>query len=222
MSATWVSQSAPSLTRSIPSEISGRVSSRSSSEPRWRSYSCCICGASQLGAWMPLVMWPIGTSSSGRSLHKPRHMWRVTSPCSDDTALARPEARRPSTVMQNGSSASSGFTRPRLMSRSCETPRASRSGPRCSSIRSAGNRSCPAGTGVWVVKTVRRATCRVAVSKSTPSRSTHRRIASSTAKALCPSFRWNTPGTMPSACNALSPPMPSSSSCRMRTRTSPP
>ena len=44
------------------------------------------------------------------------------------------------------------------------------------------------------------------------------RIASSTAKPLCPSFRCRTPGVMPIAFSARKPPTPSSSSWRMRIR----
>ena len=44
------------------------------------------------------------------------------------------------------------------------------------------------------------------------------RIASSTANPLWPSFRCRTPGVMPMALRARKPPMPSSSSWRMRMR----
>src|ERR1039458_4679805 len=67
--------------------------------------------------------------------------------------------------------------------------RASRKGPRWSSIRSASKRSWPAGTGVWVVNTTSRETRGAAFSKQIPSSSILIRIASSTANPLCHSFR---------------------------------
>ena len=70
--------------------------------------------------------------------------------------------------MQNSSSRLPGFSRPISIKRSCERPIASRSGPRCSSIKSALNRSWPAGTGVCVVKTTSRATSGNAASKLRP------------------------------------------------------
>ena len=66
---------------------------------------------------------------------------RDTSPCSADTALARRDSFSPSTVMQNSSCWFSGCSRPSAMSCSAERPNSSRTGPRCSSIRSAVNRS---------------------------------------------------------------------------------
>ena len=84
------------------------------------------------------------------------------------------------------------------------------------------NRSWPAGTGVWVVKTVRLATSRETSAKSFCCSSICCRIISNAAKALCPSFMCSTPGVMFNAFNARTPPTPSISSCRMRVRVSPP
>ncbi len=103
-----------------------------------------------------------------------------------------------------------------------DSPNASRSGPRCSSTSSPGKRSCPAGTGVWVVKTTSRATRGSACSNTRPSSCIRERIASRTAKTLWPSLRCRTPGVIPIARSARNPPTPSSSSWRMRTRPSPP
>ena len=52
--------------------------------------------------WTPLVMWPMGISSSTRHGQRWAHMRRETWPCSELTALARRESLRPMTVMQNG------------------------------------------------------------------------------------------------------------------------
>ena len=68
-----------------------------------RSYSCSICHESQLGTCTPLVMWPIGTSSSIRHGQRLAHILRLTCPCNALTALARRDIFSPSTVMQNGS-----------------------------------------------------------------------------------------------------------------------
>ena len=46
-------------------------------------------------------MWPMGTASSGLPGYRFHHIARETSPCSDETALARRESLSPSTVMQN-------------------------------------------------------------------------------------------------------------------------
>src|SRR5467141_32937 len=80
-------------------------------------------------------MCRIGTASSGLPGYNPVHIARDTSPCSDDTALALLESFNPSTVMQNSSLWLWGFSRPRAMSLSWESPSESRRGPRCSSMR---------------------------------------------------------------------------------------
>ena len=49
-------------------------------------------------------------------------MARETSPCSDETAFARRDSFRPSTVMQNGSLMSVGCSRPKPIRFSCEMP----------------------------------------------------------------------------------------------------
>ena len=121
-------------------------------------------------------------------------MVRDTCPCRHDTAFARREVFSASTVMQKVSPWSWTLTRPSAIRPSCDSPSASRSGPRCSSIMCPSNRSCPAGTGVCVVNTVIRATRRSASSKPIPSACIRSRIISSPANALWPSFRWRTPG----------------------------
>ena len=126
--------------------------------------------ASQLGTCTPLVMWPMGISSSTRQGQRWAHIRRVTWPCRLLTALARRESFRPSTVMQNGLAARCAARRgPGPSVARSEMPNSSRSGPRCSSIRPPSKRSWPAGTGVWVVKTVCWATSRRASSKLRPS-----------------------------------------------------
>ena len=116
--------------------------------------------------WTPLVMWPMGISSSTRHGQRWAHIRRLTWPCRLLTALARRESFSPSTVMQNVSCSFCGSTRPRPINCSKEIPSSSRSGPRCSSIRLRSKRSWPAGTGVWVVKTVCWATSRRADRRS--------------------------------------------------------
>ena len=83
-----------------------------------------------VGMCTPLVMWPMGISSSTRHGQRWAHIRRETWPCSELTALARRESFRPITVMQNGSCSFCGSTRPRPMSCSCEMPSLSRSGPK--------------------------------------------------------------------------------------------
>ena len=80
------------------------------------------------------------------------------------------------------------------MKSSYERCSASRILPRCSSTSGAGNRSWPAATGVWVVKTVIAETSRTTSPNGSPLASTCRRIISSVAKALWPSLRCSTDG----------------------------
>ena len=67
----------------------------------------------------------------------------------------------------------------------------------------------PAGTGVWVVKTVRARAAASASSSDAPAASSAR-ASSSEAKAAWPSLRWTTDGSIPSARSARMPPTPSS------------
>ena len=72
--------------------------------------------------------------------------------------------------------------------------RASRILPRCSSTSAAGNRSWPAATGVWVVKTVIAETSRTTSPNGRPVVSIDERIISRVANALWPSLRCKTEG----------------------------
>ena len=58
----------------------------------------------------------------------------------------------------------------------------------------------PAGTGVWVVKTLLARAASSASSKLSLSLAHERRIRSSARKAEWPSFMWKTVGLRPSAC----------------------
>ncbi len=71
--------------------------------------------ATQVGVCTPLVMDPMGTSSTGFWGHTFCHMRRETSPCRRDTPLEKRERRSASTVMQNCSPSSRGSSRPRAM-----------------------------------------------------------------------------------------------------------
>ena len=80
----------------------------------------------------------------------------------------------------------------------------------------------PAGTGVCVVNTcLADAPCR-ASSKLMLCFSTSRRMRSRARNAECPSFMWQTFGSMPIAASARTPPIPSTISCLMRISMSPP
>ena len=136
----------------------------------------------------------MGISSSAIQGQSDTHIRRLTTPCRLETALARPVSLRASTVMQNDSPWLFGSTRPSPISPSCDRPIWSASGPRCSYIRSEGKRSCPAGTGVWVVKALIAATSFRAASNGIASSCIRWRIASRLANAECPSFMWMTPG----------------------------
>ena len=70
---------------------------------------------------MPLVMWPMGTSSAFLSGKSECHISRLTWPCNSLTPLAARDIFRAKTVMQNDSFLSFGWTRPRAISSSSET-----------------------------------------------------------------------------------------------------
>ncbi len=71
-----------------------------------------MSGDTQLWVWMPLVIEMIGTSVSGSSGQMFRHILRDTLPCSLLPPLLTFDNRIASTVMQNASFSSSGFSRP--------------------------------------------------------------------------------------------------------------
>ena len=66
--------------------------------------------------------------------------------------------------------------------------------PKYCSISSRGNRSMPAGTGVWVVNTVPARVISSAESKSSPWSATSSRIRSTPRKPAWPSLVWKTSG----------------------------
>ena len=151
---------------------------------------------------------------------RPVHIARETSPCSAETALAR--ARK----LQAQHRHAELFV-PDCRDSRDPAPSARRA--RCPSCVAQRSEVLFDQIGVEAVVTgrhrrvrgeddlARRRAAR-ASSKPTPSSSMRARMASSTAKALCPSFRCSTPGVMPIAFSARKPPTPSSSSWRMRTR----
>jgi hypothetical protein len=161
----------------------------------------------------------IGTSASGRVGQSGFHIMRLTVPCIADTPFARRELFNAKTVTQKGSDLPCGLTRPKAINSSCDSPSFSRKLPKCSSIKSGENRSWPAATGVCVVNTVYVGTRLWARSNGIRSCFMSRSISSRMAKALCPSFRWSTPGYMLNACKMRAPPIPSSSSCHCRRLT---
>ena len=73
-------------------------------------------------ACTPLVIAPIGTSSTGTSGHRPWNISRLTAPCSRATPLLRPARRRPMTAMLKRSSSGSSGRRPTAISSSNSTP----------------------------------------------------------------------------------------------------
>ena len=114
--------------------------------------------------------------------------------------------------------------------RSTGTPAVALEPPKYCSTSSRSNRSMPAGTGVWVVKTVEARPTSSAVSKSRwgpASATVSSRIRSSPRNPAWPSLVWNTSGSgapviRENARNARTPPTPSSSSWRSRCSLVPP
>ena len=137
-----------------------------------------------------------------------------------DTPLAARLVRSANWVTPNGSASSSGFVRPRLMISAGETPSVPAMWLSAPSTWCAGYVSLPAGTGVWVVNTVRRrAISSAADSEPLPLYS--RRASSSDTNAAWPSLRCTMLGSIPSASSARTPPMPSSRYCASRVSSSP-
>ena len=105
-------------------------------------------------------------------------MARAVWPWSWDTALARRDRRSPATVMLNGSPPSSLSS---AVTSSQPAPSRRRSARECTSL--------PAGTGVWVVKTILSRAARHASRKSTPA-AMRSAISSMPAKTAWPSLKW--------------------------------
>ena len=91
-------------------------------------------------------------------------------------------------------------------------PSPSSSGPATRRTRSASKRSLPAETGVWIVNTVSRRTCRQAPRRASSPAATSSRARSTSRNAEWPSLRCQAAGSMPSARSARTPPTPRTSS----------
>ena len=111
----------------------------------------------------------------------------------------------------SNSFASPSTPRPSSRTRSTGTPPVSSSGPATRRTRSASNRSLPAETGVWIVKTLSRRTAAQASSIDILP-ATYSRARSASRNAEWPSFRCQTAGASPSCRIARTPPMPRTSS----------
>ena len=125
------------------------------------------------------------------------------------------------TAMLNGESAPAPGSWPRAMRSLKLTPHSSAKVLKYRSIISRGNRSIPAGTGVWVVKTVPARTASTASGNRRPSSVTSWRIRSRPRKPAWPSLVWKIWVSSPAARSARTPPMPSRISWRIRCSASP-
>ncbi len=221
---SWSGMSATASQRSEPPTVSASSVRR---PPSCRAPRRSTSGATQVGACTPLVTEVIGTSSASKPGHSPENISRLTRPCSSDTPLARWPRRRPITAMLNRFGSPPAYvSMPSRRMRSTSMRGSSASGPKCRATSSRSKRSMPAGTGVWVVKTVPARTASRAESKSRPS-SASSAMRSRPRKPACPSLVWKTSGC---ACpvsrqyvrTARTPPMPSSISCSSRCSLPPP
>ena len=116
------------------------------------------------------MTWPIGTVSHGRPGQRSRQRLRDTWPWRRETPFTRAESR----MARDGHVELPGDRRDacragRAASRSI--PISSQIGPAQASSCSTEKASCPAGTGVWVVKTLCARTWRTASSKGVPAAS---------------------------------------------------
>ena len=158
------------MSRSLIWSTSGHrasVSSPSMSPPRLAA-SSMTSRAIQVGPWTPLVIDVIGTSASSKAGHRPLNMPRrhVAVQLGDAVgALGEAEAHHRhvedaglAAVVVLGAEREHPVDGDARASASCRRSTAATS--------SRGNRSMPAGTGVWVVKTVPARETSSAVSKS--------------------------------------------------------
>ena len=194
--------------QNAPTSPSGSRSSRFASS-WWASVSRTAFPI-QVGTWMPFVTPRI------RWGEMPCQVASAVSAWSWLTAFASWVRRSEKPVMSKIDASPSG---PSPSSRTASTgtppvagrPSPSRSGPAISRTRSAANRSLPAGTGVWIVKTLSARTRSQAASRSSPP-ATSSRARSASMNAEWPSFRCQTAGSMPRARSTRTPPTPRTSS----------
>ena len=114
------------------------------STPRSRSTSCCISRDTHVGACTPLVTEVIGQSAGSNFGHSPANISRLTSPCNNETPLARCATRRPINAMLKTVWSPPGkLSAPRPSTRSIGSPSALSGGPKWCSTSSRGKRSMP-------------------------------------------------------------------------------
>ena len=132
----------------------------------------------------------------------PRQVPFAVTAWSFETAFEPFVSRRLNAVMSNWFSSPS-VPRPISSTRAIDTPPVfgrpspSRMGPATRRTRSASNRSLPAETGVWIVKTLFRATLSKAESRSSSPAATSSRARSASRNAEWPSLRCQAAGAMP-------------------------
>ena len=147
-----------------------------------------------VGTCTPLVMWPIGISSSLRHGHRLAHIRRLTTPCRFDTAFARRlrlerqhrHAERLVLVVR----VDAAQAHERLVAESQFVGQR----PEVLLDQAAVEAVVTGGTGVCVVNTLIAAVSRSASSNDSRRPSSASRMISSAANAECPSFMWITPG----------------------------
>ena len=152
---------------------------------------------SRSGRCTPLVTWPIGTVSHGRSGQSVRHSSRDTSPCCRDTPFTRRESRIAVTVMWNSRVRSSGMApmpRNSLARRCPAPPRPGRRRPatcvRVEAVVPGGHRRVGGedAAGPHLAPPPRRTACPPATSS---------RSRSTSMKAAWPSLACHAPGRSP-------------------------
>ena len=191
--------------------------------PHASVHNSSAAAESQLGMWTPLVTCPMGTSASGQPGKSGSNRRRLTFPCSRLTPLALPHPRIARYAMLNGSDGSEGLRRPRASSSCGARPSwAWAYPPRYCSTSDGANRSNPAATAVWVVNRLPARVTASATSKDSPVCVMNAAARSSTAKAACPSLRWQTSGRRPSSPSRRHPPIPRTISWTRRSSGPPP
>ncbi len=138
--------------------------------PICRAPSRSTSGATQVGACTPLVTEVIGTSSASNPGHSPANISRLTCAVQRGDAvgaLGQPQPHHGHVEQVRLAAAGRSPCRARG-SGPTSTPGSSPSSPKWRATSSRSKRSMPAGTGVWVVKTVPARTASRAASKSEP------------------------------------------------------
>ncbi len=165
-----------------------------------------ISGETQVRPCTPLVTEPMGTSSTGTAAKSCWNISRLVWPWSLRHAVGHAgQAQAHDRHVERRARGLAGEVAEGHQRRRCRRRTRAAQPEKYFSISSAGNRSMPAGTGVWVVKTVPARTASMASANVSPLLVMSWRIRSRPRKPAWPSLVWN---TWACSCRGLQRPHP--------------